>query len=633
MKIWPLLVLIIAGLTVVVVAQFLSRGLPWGIDDGVKRLMARQWIQSGGRSVAFVLDGGSLEERRHFPIPPPFAEPAENGFRTVFPALFPAVGGCLRSLLGDAGIYLLPSFGFVLLLFFFVKSLRGFSDQAGRLGAAFIIGCSLYFYALTFWEHTLALLCLLPLMNVLIHRPNSGRSSWRWAGAALGVAISLRLETALLIPPLLVVLQIMDPVPANRWSSLRNCLFPLLLGCVAVLIALCSFEYFAAGRFVPPQAGVNLALAFQGRNFLGHLERIFAMLLNSPMEAWLYGLLLLLALAISIIMRSPLIFACLLPLLSLALLIWGWLEKGAFGLVSQSQGLFFALPWLGIILLGKRSRKQPPDAFTVLGGGYVILLYLLAPNQPGLHWGPRFLFPALLPLLFRSVIVLQEMPSLRWRRTLMTLTAAAAIVSGSASVAALAERGSAGARVASVIREQNLNWLAANRWHVGADLEPLWTELRVAWTPELGSLEELLISASQKGDSLRLGFLWQNAQLDADQLPLQIEGRIELPQRAGWGGELLTAGLTDSSDRRWGGVYWHAARRRAEANDFPEALWYLEKAAGLAPQNPDILYDRAVCLGRMGRIDEAILTLERVLALNPHHEAGQNLRRRLTTSR
>jgi len=283
--------------------------------------------------------------------------------------------------------------------------------------------------------------------------------------------------------------------------------------------------------------------------------------------------------------------------------------------------------------MGKRSPRQPWDPFTVLGGGYIILLYLLAPSQPGMHWGPRFLFPALLPLLFRSLSVLQEMPSMKWRSALMKLTAVAAMVSASASIAALAERGSAGSQVASVVREQKLDWLATNRWHVGADLEPLWTELRIAWAPELGSLEELLISASHEGDSLRLGCLWQDVELEAEQLPLHVERRRDLPRRAGWGGVLLAASLADSSDRRWGGVYWHAARRRAEASDFSEALLYLEKAAALAPQNPDVLYDRAVCLGKMGRVDEAIAALERVLTLNPHHEAGLSLWRRLTSSR
>ncbi|HEX7344694.1 MAG TPA: tetratricopeptide repeat protein [bacterium] len=633
MKIWPLLILIAAGIALGAVAEALSGGLPWGIDDGIKRLTARQWIQTGGHSVSILPDEASPQSRRFFPIPSPFVESDGRGFTAVFPAFFPALGGSLQALLGDSGFYLLPAFGFVLLLFFFTKSLRVMADSRIRLWAAVVLGSSLLFYALTFWEHAPALLCLMPVMNLLIPGQRRGWKAWLGAGVALGIAICLRPETALLLAPLAIVLLMPDSIPAHGGRSLPSRFLSLMLGLAAALAVSGLFEYVVSGRFIPAQASVNWGLATQDYDLVKRLDQTFSMLLNSPMSERLLGLIVLFIFAISIIRRIPLLPAYTLPVIAIALWVWGWCTKGAFGLVAESQGLFIALPWIGILLAGAPRKQQPREPFLILGVGYVILLYLLAPNQPGMHWGPRFLFPAVLPLLIGAVSVLQAISDLKIQRSLMILTTLAALLSGSASVAALAQRGAAGAEIVSVIRGQNLDWLIVNRWHMGADLEPLWAELPVAWTPERGAAEELLITASQRVEPLRLGCLWQEVEFDAAQLPLQIERRIELPQRAGWGGELLTAALAAPSDGRWGELYWHAARRRAESNDLREALWYFEKAADVLPQDPDLIYDTAVCLGRLGRIAEAISALNRVLSLNPHHEAGLDLRRRLTSSR
>ncbi len=633
MKIWPLLFLIIAGLTLAIVAEFLSGGLPWGIDDGVKRLMARQWIQTGGCSVSFLPNEAGPQSGRFFPIPAPFVASDGRGFTAVFPALFPALGGSLQALLGDLGFYLLPAFGFVLLVFFFTKSLRAVTDGRGRLWAAVMLGSSLLFYAVTFWEHALALLCLMPVMNLFMLGQRRGWKTWLGAGVALGIAICLRPETALLLAPLAIVLLRPSSIPADRWSSLQGRFLPLMLGLAAALAASGVFEYFVAGRLIPAQVSVNWALATHDFDLLERLDQTFSMLLNSPMNERLFGLIVLFILAISFIRRIPLLPAYALPVIAIALWVWGWCTIGAFGLVAESQGLFFALPWIGILLIGARRKQRPREPFLILGVGYIILLYLLAPNQPGMHWGPRFLFPAVIPLLLAAATNLEAISDPKTRRSLMILTTLAALLNSSASVAVLAQRGAAGAGIVSIIRGQKLDWLIVNRWHMGADLEPLWTELPVAWTSDRGAAEELLIAASQKVEPLRLGCLWQEIEFDAAQLPLQIERRIELPQRAGWEGELLTATLAAPSDGRWGELYWHAARRQAESNDLREALWYFGKAADIISQDPDLIYDTAVCLGRLGRITEAISALNRVLSLNPQHEAGLALRRRLTSLR
>src|SRR5512138_2976600 len=116
MYIWPFLLLVVLTLLLTFLGQYLSGGLPWGIDDGVKRLMAREWAASGGTSVLLRSPAPESFGRAFFPIPPPFAIAAESGFRAVFPALYPAVGGICVLLLGPLGLYILPALSLSLLL-------------------------------------------------------------------------------------------------------------------------------------------------------------------------------------------------------------------------------------------------------------------------------------------------------------------------------------------------------------------------------------------------------------------------------------------------------------------------------------------------------------------------------------
>lgn len=634
MQIWPLLFWGLLALLIALAGSRLSRGLPWGIDDGVKRLMARKWASSAATTVILGQAESDELDRRFFPIPPPYAAETATGFRAIFPTLFPVLGGVFYRMIGPFGFYLLPSLSLCLLLLLFTRFLQKHNPTTMVAWATLILASSLLFYGLTFWEHPLALLFLLPLCGALSLAAASSKS-WLMSGFCLGAAVYLRPETALLFPLLSWLLLL--GAPSHQDQPLSQMDLPHRLkrfwsfasGLLVALLIAASLEKIWSGRWLPAQIEANLSLSLGAPGLPARAEQMFKIFWNAPIAWRTYAILVLVFLASSLILRSPVIFAAGLALFSIVSLIIGWLLKGAFGVVSFSQGLFFALPWLGISLLRLLDQRRRDDPLFILGWGYIILAYLLAPDRPGMHWGPRFLFPAMLPLLLRSMSVLKALTP-RWHaQAVMAATVIAALLNAVVSVAAIDQRGRASAEVLSAILASPCEMLILDRWHAGADLEPLWGEQRLLRVEGRGDFEELLIELQKQGNLADIGWLNQTTELRADNFPLEIKWRSRLPHRAGWSGELLNLSLAGAGDPHWGVVYWHAARRRAETARLDEALPFFQQAVAYRPDNPDLCYDLAVCLGKMGRVEEAKIELQKVLHIDPQHAAARGLWLRL----
>jgi hypothetical protein len=638
MRIWPLLFLCGAGVGLAALADLLSGGLPWGIDDGVKGLMAQHWVQSGGRSLSLSDTLGCLGDERFFAIPRPYAQPANGDIIGLFPALFPILGGTFEALAGRMGLHFLPALCFVLLVYLLVRLIQAKTGSMIVAWSALMLSSSLLFYGLTFWEHTLALLFSLPLMY-LIAGEQTAPGRWFGAGASLGLAVYLRPEFLLLLPCILFARSASAASVHKDWPRRDGLIHMprILLGfALALMIALALagvLEKVTSDRWIPAQIKVNWDLMAGDFAVWRHVEQSLTLLLNSPLDWRFFGAGLLLVFVLTALLRKLSLLLLALPILSGLLLTWGWLEKGAFGLVPFSQGLFFALPWVGICFWGAPLRQKLREPLFIMGWGFLLLAFLLAPHRPGMHWGPRFLFPAMLPLLIHAAVCLQKMGAARLRAAIMTATALSALLQASASVTALAERGVAGRQAALALREQQPAWLIVDRWHAGADLEPLWKEMQIVYAPGVGSLEEILIRLQEIKVTQPLSLLRQDEPFGISRFPLRILEKVSLPHRAGWGGELASVNLEEPSDGRWGEIFWHAARRRIEEGDLKQALICFQRAVAARGHDPDLLYDYAVCLGQTGRVEEAVAKLRRALSLNPEHAAALSLWRQLTLSR
>lgn len=519
---------------------------------------------------------------------------------------------------------LLPALAYVVLLFFAQLLLQKRGNTQTAIWGLVVLGSLLFFYGLTFWEHSLALLMLLPLFFIL---PLSSANSLRifLAGVAYAGSIYLRPETALLMPGILYVF-----LTQYREKWLRLSQFGAGMGVSMILSA--SAEWIWAGRWMPGQIPANLTLIFNFSTIFERLEKSFQFLLSAPISPYLFGSGIVILLVLSRWFKKNIIAILGLPILSSVGLWVAFLNRSPFEITASTQGFYFAMPWAAISLLPLEGKKRRDDPFFILGWSYLLLAYLLGSDQPGMHWGPRFLFPALIPLLLRSVDVMSQIPP-NTRRTIMAVTGLAALLFASSSILALAERGRAGREAVGLIQECRCPYLILDRWHEGADLEPLWGCKTLLWPQSLGDREELLFAIRRERIAEKFCWLISDGEKDEDQLvslPVDIEREYELPNRAGWNGVIVEAIAADSSDLRWGYVYWHAARRRAEADNLLEALKFFQDAVEVLPDNADLRFDLAVCLGRMGRTGEAINELKETLRLQPEHGPALELWRRLT---
>jgi hypothetical protein len=601
-----------------------SGGLPWGVDDGVKRLMARQWVASGGRNLVLSADDALVQIGRFYPVPPPFAEETDAGFRGVFPALYPVIGGLFYALFGSFGWYLPAALSLTALLVGTVKLCDGFCASGMRLPALIWIVSPLLFYGLTFWEHTTALVCLLPLFFARLKSPVAPRP-WVIAGFFAGAAVYLRAETILILPLLLI------PFQEDRrtgWRRIRDFIPGFLSAGLLAVVA----EKLWAGRWIPAQVGANLDLSGDFFQIAARGERILSFLFNAPIPwggyaAGVVGIVLL-----GLVLRRSFLVFVGLPTLSGLAYLYGLVRYGAFGMTAFSQGLFLALPWMVVSLAKTADERRGLDPFLVAGWGFIALFYLIAPDQPGMHWGPRFLFPALIPLWLRSVRVLSHWDRRKAQGVLIASGIAAVLAAGS-GVTALAQRGAAGSRVKAMVQSAQTPVLIVDQWTAGADLEPLWGAnsgrgnggIAVARIAGAGDLEELLLILQGRDSRGGIGWLKQREDLRGEDYPLKIESRTALPGSAGWKGEFLRIYPAQSRDPRWGELYRHAARRRAEKGDLEAALLYFRKALETQPEEADIHYDLAICLGKMGRISEAERELEETLRIQPDHAPAREL--------
>lgn len=613
-----------ASLILAICGRLLSGGLPWGVDDGVKRLMARQWVASGAGDLTLPESDSSVMAGRFYPVPPPFAEETKTGIRGVFPALYPIIGGGVYAIFGSFGWYILPALCLTTLWVAAVKLCDGLSEKRVRIWAMTLIVSPLLFYGLTFWEHPLALLCLLPLFFTVREASVVARS-WVTAGFFAGAAVYLRVETILILPFLLIAAPEDVRTAAKRFGYFA-------LGMIPAGVLAVGVEKVWAGRWIPAQIGVNLSLCGDFFQVAGRGERILSFLFNAPIPwvgyaAGIGGIALL-----SLILRNSFLFFLGFPILSLTVHLYGLIHYGAFGMTAFSQGLFLALPWIVVSLAKIEGERRGADPFLIAGWGFIALFYLIAPDQPGMHWGPRFLLPALIPLWLRVVRVFSHWNRRKARWVLLASGIAALLTAGSGA-AALGQRGAAGSKVKAMIQSYRTPILIVDQWTAGADLEPLWGAnadggrggfelVRVAGA---GDLEELLILLQEREQGGAVGWLKQRGDLRIEEYPLVMEARMPLPGKAGWKGEFFRGHLAESGDPRWGGLYRHAGRRRAEKSDLAEALFYYRKALKVLPEDADLHYDSALCLGKMGRIPEAEQELLETLRIQPDHKPAREL--------
>jgi len=363
-------------------------------DEGLKFIQMQNALRMGWSHFALDYPGRDVDPDLTFvPInnPPPLIR--DGQIYAVYPIAFPLLTAPLFSLLGYTGLYLIPLASGLL-----SPALTARLSRLANLDAvatALVLGlCTpLLFYSLLFWDHTLGVLLSTSALLLVATNLRAPRS-WQLllAGLILGAAVWIRTE--------LYVMLLVVPF-AYFFVSGRQARQTLMLG-LGILISLLPlwlFQYLTYGNLIGPHLGHFASLGNALPVTSSRLAIIYYLLLESNSDPRFVFLYVMAFAAAATVMASPrlrhapsvvagvfgALIVCSLPNLRQA---WSGIPMG---------GLIATVPFLVLVpgLLFRATLTQVDRLLLAICGGYIALVCLTTPVDPGLQWGPRFLLPVL----------------------------------------------------------------------------------------------------------------------------------------------------------------------------------------------------------------------------------------------
>jgi hypothetical protein len=390
----------------------MARSEFWIGDNAVKFLQVEALLASDHSDFSLPWPGRELDpDYRYNPLPAPFSRVQHGKLYPTFPPAFAAVSTLPYRWFGAAGLYLLPLLCSVLMLGG-VAALAGETapGTAIRHAAVLIAGlCTpVWFYAVEFWEHALALCGAIWATWFCWRFLSRGRGrDLASAGLLLAVATWFREESLLLAA--VVMLFVLLEMPRGKPRALALFAASLAGGLVPLLI----FQQWALGRAlgihvqnVLPSISSHLASRVDVfyRSFLAAGPRVgLSLLVSGPFLLcflWRPRL-------------SPAAFRVALPLAGLAVAAAAVVTRysaaslpGRIAQLMSSNSLFPAAPVLALALMRCReSSEEVPscrylDWLHKIALGFALLFAMTAPeiSSTGIHWGNRHLL-VLYPLL------------------------------------------------------------------------------------------------------------------------------------------------------------------------------------------------------------------------------------------
>ncbi len=371
-------------------------------DEGLKFIQVQNVLRKGWSDFSLDYPGRDLDPGlRYVPInnPPPLIR--EGKIYAVYPVLFPLLTAPLFSHLGYAGLYLIPLLAGLLTLVVTYRLAR--LAGIGGVPSVLVLGlCTpLFFYSLLFWDHTLgALLCTSALLLVAEQLDSPRTPLILLAGAILGASVWVRTE--LYVMALIVPLAYFAFGGRRKRSTLVLC-----LGILVALAPLWVFQFFTYGSFVGPHVGHFALLGDVLPVETSRLAIAYYMLLESNPDPRFAFLFLMAFAAIATVMASRrlrgnlwivaavsgFLLVCCLPNLQ-----QGWSGVPMGGLIATTP--FLALT-LASLSLGKARRVD--HLMLAVCGGFIALVCLATPVDPGLQWGPRLLLSVYPPATILSL--------------------------------------------------------------------------------------------------------------------------------------------------------------------------------------------------------------------------------------
>lgn len=351
-------------------------------DPGVKLISTRNTLRTPASPLNIPLPHIGTDQVPHVEQ---FFAVHDTHAHAVTSEFFPLVTAPLLRLLGLRGIYVLPALGFLATLAgtawlgWVLDHRRNMAHVAGvaALGSPFL------FYGLEFWEHMPAVALLVCGTALLFHatrRQPGGHAATLptfAAGLLFGAATTFRPEAACFVAAVFVASRLLIHRPS--WRSLAVATAGMVVG----LLPLEAYTVVHFGSWIPGHVGTNAAL--------------FG-------DAWLAE-------------RATFASNWLLPA--------PWTGRGPTRLDS-----FWSVAPAAVVAAGGLFRASNHDERPFLWTVAVLtigLTLLVAPNDGGGQWAPRYLLPAYVPLVLLAADTIQALPRTVWAIALIVVLAAGGV--------------------------------------------------------------------------------------------------------------------------------------------------------------------------------------------------------------
>jgi hypothetical protein len=409
----------VAAVYVVTLALLPLEGV-WINDVGNRVIQMKSIVADGYSDFSIRWPGQALDATFDYvPIAYPFSVVRNDKLYSVYSPVFATVASPFYRLMGAPGLYVLPLAASLAMLVGVAKLAGVAAGSAGRgrragVYAVFISGlCTpVWFYSLTFWEHTLAAcFCIWGVLS-LVRFLGGGRASGRRAdlvGAAVLPGLGTYFRAELYLFSLIVLLVVVWRGPGRK--LVNGSVFALVT--LGTLVPLWLFHAAAVGSPLGPHVGTLVSLP---SGIAGHLKTrlmmFYSLFCRSAVgTAWSIALTAPFVAMFSLRPRlSPTTFRAALPVSALVALVasgLAWLSFWALGdrptpvaLVGGTNSLFAVAPLLMLGLLRSREARDPGDVLGFIAVAYALVYWLAAPavTKWGIHWGNRYLL-VLYPVL------------------------------------------------------------------------------------------------------------------------------------------------------------------------------------------------------------------------------------------
>ncbi len=379
------LALLLAAAAILAGAALFPPNVFWITDEGTKFIQLQSLSRFGGIEVVY--PGRTFDPALRL-LPDAGHHLIRLGPHVVslFLPYFALLNVIPFRLFGIRGIYLMPAAGALITPAVTMTTARrlGIEDRYGFIPSTLLFGTPLFFYAITYWEHTLALALSTTAIVVLMRSPVRGTGIA--AGVLLAASTLLREEGYILVIAVVLALLVRD----RNWRIAAL----ILLAFAVTMTPFWLWHLHLFGSVLGLHGAVYASYASQStarvRAFFDYLLRFRAgtalsLLLVAPQLA-------------AIVMprrwrQGVLVLACLTALAAPLLLA---LDADPILATADAKGLLPALPFITLALLAWREA----DRFL----GSICILFIagaclnLSSAGTWIIWGPRHFLP-IVPLL------------------------------------------------------------------------------------------------------------------------------------------------------------------------------------------------------------------------------------------